>query len=125
MCVELDADLLGEDWRLLHVDVSQVVTRKDNGDNTHDYNRIHAQIGDLLSGLLSDANSYRLDDFSTTSGRGVNIELLALEQSSEESIAEDVGSSGHPDVIGTAPAVNEIINLTLAIYAVHDDQDNY
>ena len=125
MCVELDADLLAEDWRLLHVDVSQVATRKDNGDNTHDYNRVHAQIGDVLSGLLSDSNSYRLDDFSTSSGRGVNIELLALEQSSEESIAEDFGGSGHPDVIGTAPAVLETINLTLAIYAIHDDQDNY
>lgn len=125
MCVELSAELLAEDWRLLHVDVSQVTTRKDNGDNTHDYNRVHAQIGDILSGLLSDSNSYRLDDFSTSSGRGVNIELLALEQSSEESIAEDFGSSGHPDVIGGAPAVNEIINLTLAIYAIHDDQDNY
>ena len=70
VCVSnYDAELLTEDWRLLHVDVSQVATRKDNGDNTHDYNRIHAQIGDILSGLLSDSNSYRLDDFSTSSGR--------------------------------------------------------
>jgi hypothetical protein len=124
MCVELDADLLAEDWRLLHVDITQTVVRKDNGDGTLDYNRVYAQTGDVLGGLLSSTSSYRLDDYSTTSGRGVNIEFLALEQSSEESIADDFGSSGHPDVIGTAPVAVETLSFTLAIYAIHADQES-
>jgi hypothetical protein len=119
MCVELDADLLAQDWKLTHVDITQIAAP--NTTATGDLNRIHAQLGDVstLWALLSSAGSCLLDDHGTTGGRGVNIELTALGLSDEEDYAAD------DEAVRLVKTVrgNDFIHLSIAIYAIHDDQD--
>jgi hypothetical protein len=126
VCIEYDATVTGEDWLVQHVDCTQLTFGVvDNGDGTFDYNRVTFMVdpSSTWSDLTSDANNYRLDDYATTSGRGVNIELLAQEQTSEEAISHTYGGGTHADTINTEPTVgNHQIRFSIAVYARHGDQ---
>lgn len=122
VCIELDAALLLQNWRVLHVSVSQLYNPKDNGDGTFDYNRVNFQVDTSIGSELNDDTYYRLDDYSTTGGRGINLELLALEQSNEEAVDLTYNATNHADLIGTETGNTQLVDFTIAVFAVHDDQ---
>ena len=126
VCLEFDSSVTGEDWIIHHVDLTQLAFGiVDNGDGTYDYNRVSFLVDNdsLWSDVTSNSANYRLDDYATTSGRGINVELLAQEQGSEEAISQTYGGSTHADIIGTEPAVgSHQIRFTVAVYAKHGDQ---
>jgi len=119
MCVELDATLLAQDWKLTHVDITQIAAP--NVTATGDLNRVHAQLGDTstLWSLLSNTGSCLLDDHGTTGGRGVNVELTALSLTDEE----DYTADDEAERLVKTVRGNDFIHLSIAIFAIHDDQD--
>lgn len=137
-CVELESDLLGQPWHITSVDLAQSVYRYDMGSNNYDYNRLNYMI-DLgeFAGLsvpqtisqtyLNDANAYHLDDYSTTSGRGVMIELLPLFTANEEEISDLHGSDNRVNLFGTEVGANSGANsyalVNISIFAVHEEEE--
>ncbi len=119
MCVELDAAILAEDWKLTHVDITQIAAP--NATAAGDLNRVHAQLGDVstLWSLVSNAGACLLDDHGTTGGRGVNVELTALGLSDEE----DYTADDEAERLVKTVRGNDFIHLSIAIFAIHDDQD--
>lgn len=122
VCIELDSTLLSQSWRVLHVSVTQQYNPVVHNSSTYDFNRVHFQVDTSIGTNLSNSANYQLDDYSTTSGRGINLEILALEQSSEEAVDLTYNSTNHADVVNTESGNAQLIDFTIAVFAVHDDQ---
>lgn len=126
VCVQLSSSLLLQPWHISHVSCTQHMVRTSQGNNNYDYNRavflpdLSHSNSSLTQTYLNDANAYHLDDYSTTSGRGVNIEVLPLHVTSEESINDQQG--GVNTVGSDTTNDNLFIDFSIAIYAIHQSQ---
>ena len=126
VCVQLSSSLLLQPWHISHVSCTQHMVRTSQGNNNYDYNRavflpdLSHSNSSLTQTYLNDANAYHLDDYSTTSGRGVNIEVLPLHVASEESINDQQG--GVNTVGSDTTNDNLFIDFSIAIYAIHQSQ---
>lgn len=134
VCIELTSDLLAEPWKIEHISCTQLVYRQENQNqaNTYDYNRATFlpdfvgtgnQNGYNTVGFLNDSANYRLDDYATTSGRGINIEILPHFHSAEEAIPDQHGNESHSDVFISEGASDLLrLDFSVAIFARHQNQ---
>lgn len=126
VCVQLSSSLLLQPWHISHVSCTQHMVRTSQGANNYDYNRavflpdLSHSNSSLTQTYLNDANAYHLDDHPTTSGRGVNIEVLPLHVASEESINDQQG--GVNTVGSDTINDNLFIDFSIAVYAIHQSQ---
>lgn len=119
--IEFTSELLAQPWFVRHVSCTQLMYRTGTN-NTYDYNRVNFQV-DRWGGSLTDTNEYQLDDYGTTGGRGITIELLPLHTTNEEAIDDSHGALNHVNVIGTEGTnVNSLIYFSVAVFATHDNQ---
>jgi len=118
--IEFTSALLSEDWYVRHVSCSQYMYRE-GSNNQFDYNRVNFQVERFTpTAKLTETTEYRLDDYSTTSGRGVTIELLPLHTTNEEAISDQ---QNHVSVVGTeSSSANRIVYFSVIVFAVHEDQ---
>lgn len=119
--IELTDALLSEDWHILHIGCSQYMYRI-GSNNVYDYNRVNFQI-DIDPYVISDTAHNRLDDYLTTSGRGVTVELLPLFTANEEGIDDTHAGQNYVNIIGSEGANdNHNVFFSVAIFARHEDQ---
>jgi pantothenate kinase len=91
--------------------------------NTWDYNRVNFQV-ERFGGKLTETTEYRLDDYATTNGRGITIELLPLYAGADEEVIDDQHDT-HDHVnfmISEGNNVNDQVYFSVIIFAVHEDQ---
>lgn len=128
ICVELTAELLAQPWHIVSVVCTHLVNRTDHGQNQHDYNRVtfHPDLGPesgITLTYLDHADAYHLDDYATTSGRGVNVEMLQHYDPNEERIVDQHAGNSHANLfIGETAADNLFMDFTVSIFAIHESQ---
>lgn len=116
--IEFTSTLLAEDWYVRHVSCTQLLHRE-GSNNQFDYNRVNFQV-ERWASKLTDTAQYRLDDYSTTSGRGITVELLPLHTTNEEAISDQ---QNHVSVVGTESANNnQIVYFSVVVFAAHENQ---
>lgn len=120
--IELTSALLSEDWFVRHVSCEQLMYRT-GSNNTWDYNRVNFQV-ERFAGKLTETTEYRLDDYATTNGRGITVELLPLYAGADEEVIDDQHDT-HDHVnfmISEGNNVNDQVYFSVIIFAVHEDQ---
>ena len=127
-CVEFSADLLSSEFTLVHVSVTQLMGRTEhhNTSGTYDYNRA-TFYPDLLNHWgqrLDDTTKFHLDDYATSSGRGINIEILPHYAPNEENISASHGGDDYVNVMIGDDTVNDNLQLhfSVAVYGHHANQ---
>tara|TARA_Y100000114_G_C11641686_1_gene269607 strand:- start:92 stop:727 length:636 start_codon:yes stop_codon:yes gene_type:complete len=119
--IELDQSVLSQNWNILHVSCSQQMYRQ-GSNNVYDYNRVNFQI-DRDPYPLSNTAYNRLDDYATTNGRGITIELLPHFATNEEAIDDTHSGQNHVNLIISEGATdNHDVFFSVAIFARHSDQ---
>jgi len=85
-----------------------------------DYNRVNFQVAQVASKLNNTAE-YRLDDYATTSGRGITVELLPLYTTNEEAIDDQHDNHNHVNFMGSEGAQhNGFVKFSVAVFAIHE-----
>ena len=138
VCVELSADLLDEPWKINNVICQQVLHRQLDQSQAHhyDYNRATFQpdtsyvvnqghvggAGYNVVDPLNNTATWHLDDYATSSGRGVNIEVLPHYTATEEAIEDQHGGHNHVDVmISTGAGDNLELEFNVSIFAIYQE----
>jgi len=117
--IELTSTLLAQPWYVLHVGCTQYMYRT-GSNNMWDYNRVNFQVAQVASKLNNTAE-YRLDDYATTSGRGITVELLPLYTTNEEAIDDQHDNHNHVNFMGSEGAQhNGFVKFSVAVFAIHE-----
>jgi len=133
VCVELHNDVLSVPWNVEHISCQQLYWRQLNQSQAdhYDYNRVtfhpdfsYSRPSPYSFGELTNTDNYHLDDYSTTSGRGINIEILPHYADAEEAITDKPhGTDNHVDaMISEDLTDHRFLEFTVAIFARHQNQ---
>lgn len=116
--IEFTSALLAEDWYVRHVSCTQLLHRE-GSNNQFDYNRVNFQV-ERWASKLTDTAQYQLDDYSTTSGRGITVELLPLYSATEEAISDQHNHVNY--IVTESTNNNQIVYFSVVVFASHEDQ---